>query len=94
MKTHKHSLVQVHLALAEFQVGDPEKGRAQFEEMLSKGPGRTDLWSVYIDAEAKIAEVDRARSLLERGVNLGLRGKRAKFMWQKYVQLEQRFGTE
>jgi rRNA biogenesis protein RRP5 len=54
VKAHKVPLVEVQLALAEFQVGRPEHGRSRFEEFISKDPQRTDLWSVYIDAEVKL----------------------------------------
>lgn len=36
-------------ALAEFRLGNPERGRSLFEGVLRNYPRRLDLWSVYLD---------------------------------------------
>ena len=36
-------------ALAEFKMGDAERGRGIFEGILRNYPKRLDLWSIYLD---------------------------------------------
>lgn len=40
-------------AQLEFQLGDAERAKAIFENMLSTYPKRTDVWSVFIDLTIK-----------------------------------------
>lgn len=42
-------------------VGDPERGRTLFENILRDWPKRTDIWSVYIDMTSKFQSIDEAR---------------------------------
>ena len=48
-------------AQMEFKLGEPERGKTMFENILSTYPKRTDLWSIYIDMVTKLKEIDAAR---------------------------------
>ena len=48
-------------AQMEFKLGEPERGKTMFENILSTYPKRTDLWSIYIDMVTKLKEIDGVR---------------------------------
>ena len=48
-------------AQMEFKLGEAERGKTMFENILSTYPKRTDLWSVYIDMVTKLGELDTSR---------------------------------
>jgi len=45
----------------EFKYGDADRGRTIFEGIVANYPKRVDLWSVYLDMEIRIAQVDVIR---------------------------------
>lgn len=45
----KHVKVISQVAIMEFKIGSPERGRTIFEGVVRNYPRRTDLWSVYLD---------------------------------------------
>jgi rRNA biogenesis protein RRP5 len=45
----------------EFKYGEPERGRTLFEGIVSHHPKRLDMWSIYLDMEAKHGDVSNAR---------------------------------
>ncbi|XP_053407461.1 protein RRP5 homolog [Mercenaria mercenaria] len=83
----------VKFAQMEFKHGEPERGKTMFENILSTYPKRTDLWSVYIDLVTKLGELDTARSLFNRVIQL-LSAKKVKFFFRKYLQFENKHGSE
>ncbi len=48
-------------AQMEFKLGEPERGKTMFENILNSYPKRTDLWSIYIDMTVKQADVSDVR---------------------------------
>ena len=48
----------------EFKFGELERGVTLFEALVSANTKRLDLWFVYIDMCAKMAQLQRARSVL------------------------------
>ena len=48
-------------AQLEYKMGEPERGKTMFENILSSYPKRTDLWSVYIDMTIKLADLSDVR---------------------------------
>ncbi|GMP76048.1 hypothetical protein CsSME_00032892 [Camellia sinensis var. sinensis] len=55
--------------------------------MLREYPKRTDLWSIYLDQEIRLGDVDVIRALFERATSLSLPPKRMKFLFKKYESL-------
>lgn len=89
---HIKFLTQV--AILEFKCGVPDRGRSIFEKILREFPRRRDLWSVYIDQEIRVGDVDLTRSLFERATSLSLPTKKMKFLFKKYLNYEKSLGDE
>ncbi|KAM7524627.1 hypothetical protein LguiA_014529 [Lonicera macranthoides] len=91
---HKHIKFISQTAILEFKCGVPDRGRSLFEGMLREYPKRTDLWSVYLDQEIRLGDVDLIRALFERAISLSLPPKKMKFLFKKYLQYESSLGDE
>ncbi|KAL3625500.1 hypothetical protein CASFOL_030954 [Castilleja foliolosa] len=91
---HKHIKFISQTAILEFKCGVADRGRAMFENMLREYPKRTDLWSVYLDQEIRLGEVDLIRALFERAISLSLPLKKMKFLFKKYLVYEKFIGDE
>ena len=90
----KHAKFLVAAGLAEFRIGDPERGRALLEGVLAAQPRRADVWNVYLDAEAKHGgDTLRARALFQRAVCCGLPPKRCKPLFKKFLAWERANGA-
>ncbi|XP_005094140.1 protein RRP5 homolog [Aplysia californica] len=89
-----HVEIITRFATLEFSHGDAERGRTMFENLIASYPGRTDLWSVYVDMVAKVGDTDGARHILERAVKQKLNSKKLSFLLQKFVRFEESYGTE
>ncbi|KAL9265746.1 rRNA biogenesis protein RRP5-like protein [Drosera capensis] len=89
---HIKFLTQV--AILEFKCGVPDRGRSIFEKILREFPRRRDLWSIYIDQEIRVGDVDLTRSLFERATSLSLPAKKMKFFFKKYLNYEKSLGDE
>ncbi|KAL4232346.1 Protein RRP5 [Mactra antiquata] len=89
-----HVEVITKFAQMEFKLGDQERGKSMFENLLSTYPKRTDLWSVYIDMLTKIGDHDATRSVYNRIIDEKLSAKKMKFFFKKYLQFEERYGTD
>lgn len=48
-------------AQLEYNLGDPERGRTIFEGIVDSHPKRWDLWSIYVDMEAKQRDIQHLR---------------------------------
>ena len=53
-------------AQLEYKLGEPERGKTLFEGMVDSHPKRWDLWSIYIDMEAGLKDVQSMRSVGNR----------------------------
>ncbi|MEO0336705.1 MAG: hypothetical protein AAF202_09930 [Pseudomonadota bacterium] len=63
--------------------------------VLQNYPKRTDVWSVYIDQETRLGELERCRSLFERASRSDeIPAKKMKFIFKKYLSFEQEHGDE
>lgn len=91
---HKHIKFISQTAILEFKSGVPDRGRSMFEGMLREFPKRTDLWSIYLDQEIRLGDMDVIRSLFERAISLSLPPKKMKFLFKKYLEYEKSFGDE
>ncbi|KAF9664808.1 hypothetical protein SADUNF_Sadunf16G0056600 [Salix dunnii] len=91
---HKHIKFISQTAIWEFKCGVADRGRTLFEEILREYPKRTDLWSVYLDQEIKLGDVDVIRALFERAISLSLPPKKMKFLFKKYLEFEKPLGDE
>ncbi|PSS21108.1 RRNA biogenesis protein [Actinidia chinensis var. chinensis] len=91
---HKHIKFLSQTAILEFKCGVPDRGRSMFEGMLREYPKRTDLWSVYLDQEIRLGDVDLIRALFERAISLSLPPKKMKFLFKKFLKYEKCVGDE
>ncbi|XP_044501490.1 rRNA biogenesis protein RRP5 [Mangifera indica] len=91
---HKHIKFISQTAILEFKTGVPDRGRSMFEGILREYPKRTDLWSIYLDQEIRLGDVDLIRSLFERATSLSLPPKKMKFLFKKYLEYEKSVGDE
>ncbi|KAM4852440.1 protein RRP5 homolog [Thomomys bottae] len=94
LPTKEHVDVIAKFAQLEFQLGDAERAKAIFENMLSTYPKRTDVWSVYIDMVIKHGSQKEVRDIFERVIHLSLAPKRMKFFFKRYLDYEKQYGTE
>nr|XP_004659438.2 protein RRP5 homolog isoform X1 [Jaculus jaculus] len=94
LPTKEHVDVIAKFAQLEFQLGDAERAKAIFENMLSTYPKRTDVWSVYIDMTIKHSSQKEVRDIFERVIHLSLAPKRMKFFFKRYLDYEKQHGTE
>ena len=90
----KHVKAISRAALLEFRAGSAERGRSMMEGVLRNYPKRLDLWSVYIDQEAKHGDAARVRALLERATSLALPPKKMKFLFRRWLEYERAHGDE
>lgn len=81
-------------AQMEFKYGEAERGKTMFENILVNYPRRTDLWSVYIDMVVKSGDLEGARLLFERVINLQMAMKKMKFFFKKFLDFEEKHGDE
>lgn len=91
---HKHIKFITQTAILEFKIGVADRGRSMFEGILREYPKRTDLWSIYLDQEIRLGDVDLIRGLFERAISLSLPPKKMKFLFKKYLEYEKSLGDE
>ncbi|KAK3789019.1 hypothetical protein RRG08_008342 [Elysia crispata] len=89
-----HVEVITKFATLEFSDGDAERGRTIFENLIASYPGRTDIWSVYVDMVAKCGDISGARDILDRAVKQKFGAKKLSFLIQKMIKFEGTHGTE
>ncbi|EKX47262.1 hypothetical protein GUITHDRAFT_69529 [Guillardia theta CCMP2712] len=88
----KHVKLIHKFATMEYKLGSAERGRTLMEGVVVSSPKRIDLWSVFVDLELKSGHVEAARQLLERAITLKLKGRQAKFLFKKMLELEKTHG--
>eukprot|EP00268_Persea_americana_P004314 TRINITY_DN1135_c1_g1_i2.p1 TRINITY_DN1135_c1_g1~~TRINITY_DN1135_c1_g1_i2.p1 ORF type:complete len:1393 (+),score=282.83 TRINITY_DN1135_c1_g1_i2:3381-7559(+) len=91
---NKHIKFISQAAILEFKCGVPDRGRSMFEGILREYPKRTDLWSIYLDQEIRVADAEVIRALFERATCLSLPPKKMKFLFKKYLEYEKSCGDE
>lgn len=57
-------------AQLEFKLGDAERGKTIFEGIVDSYPKRLDLWSIYIDFEAKQGDIQAVRCVFAFALRL------------------------
>lgn len=70
------------------------QGNKLFESIVQSYPSRTDIWSMFIDAELNASRIDQVRSLFTRVVALKLSTKKMKNFLQRFLKFEQKHGSE
>lgn len=81
-------------AILEFKCGVPDEGRSRFELILREYPKRTDLWSVYLDQEIRLGDIEVIRALFDRATCLTLPPKKMQFLFKKYLKFEKSLGED
>ncbi|KAG8985781.1 rRNA biogenesis protein rrp5 [Tulasnella sp. JGI-2019a] len=94
LEKRKHLKTITRFALLEYQLGDAERGKTIFEGIIDSHPKRLDLWVVYMDQEAKLANIDTLRNLYGRLFTQKLSAKKAKFFFKKWLETERSIGNE
>ncbi len=86
--------VSSKFAQLEFSLGEPERGKSIFENIVRDFPSRTDQWMVYADMLIKSEQLEAARDLFQRMISLGLAPKKMKSLFKKYWEFEQLHGDQ
>jgi rRNA biogenesis protein RRP5 len=82
-------------ATLEFQSphGDRERGRTVFEGLIDLWPKRTELWDAYVALErGPRGSEENARRLFGRMAGLKMGKRRARFVFKKWVDFEEKAG--
>lgn len=98
----KHIRATVKFAQFEFRNGHAARGATVFEQLLQNNSQKTDIWSVYFDETIKAytppvsesVDLETVRKLFERAVSLKLKAFKMKFFFKRWLDFEQRFGTD
>ncbi|KAJ2999616.1 rRNA biogenesis protein rrp5 [Globomyces sp. JEL0801] len=85
----KHIKMITKFGQLEYKFGEVERGRTVFEGLMTSYPKKADLWSVYLDMEVKVGDIDVCRRLFEQILQLKWSTKKMK----KYLDFEKRKGT-
>jgi rRNA biogenesis protein RRP5 len=90
VEQHQHRALTSKFGALEFQSpnGDAERGRTIFEGLLSTFPKKFDLWDMYVDLEKSHSNHENARVLFERMSKTKMKKRRAKFVFKKWLELE------
>ncbi|KAK8220149.1 rRNA biogenesis protein rrp5 [Zalaria obscura] len=96
----EHRLLTARFAGLEFkeQNGDAERGRTIFEGIVAEWPKWTQGWDMWVDLEkARVAAdgedaKDRVRALYERLAKLKMKKRRARFVFKKWLEFEEKEG--
>lgn len=101
----KHKLVTAKFAALEFRTesGDAERGRTIFEGLMSEWSKWTAGWDMWVDIErSRVKKVEgadaqeavqRVRQLYERISQAGMKKKRAKFVFKRWLEFEEAYGS-
>ncbi|XP_046478494.1 rRNA biogenesis protein RRP5 [Neodiprion pinetum] len=93
LPAHQHVDLMVRFAQLENKYGDKERAQTLFEKILSSYPKRVDVWSAYVDALIKSADIPIARQVLERAAAQTLPARKMKTIFKKYIAFEEHHGT-
>ncbi|KAF2088033.1 nucleic acid-binding protein [Saccharata proteae CBS 121410] len=92
--TPMHRHLTAKFAALEFQSpnGDPERGRTIFEGLLATWPKRWDLWDMFLALEMVHGTQEGVRGLWERMSKMGMKKRRARYVFGKWAEWEQKSG--
>ncbi|CAH1239583.1 PDCD11 [Branchiostoma lanceolatum] len=89
-----HVQVISRFAVMEFKLGDVERGRTMFENILSNYPRQVSIWSVYLEMLIKTGDLDQVRVAFDRVTALNLSTKNMKGFFKRYLEFEKKHGDE
>ncbi|KAH7691408.1 S1 RNA binding domain containing protein [Aphelenchoides avenae] len=89
-----HVMVLSRFAQLEYKYGDAERGKTMFEKILHTYTKKTDVWSVYVDMVLKHEGIDEARKVFERAVTCGMNAHKARTLFKKWMDAEEKYGDE
>ncbi|USW50057.1 Putative rRNA biogenesis protein Rrp5 [Septoria linicola] len=105
--TNEHRLLTAKFAALEFRSasGDAERGRTIFEGLLAEWPKWSSGWDMWVDIErsrissqedgdAKVEALEKTRALFERLAQQPMKKRRAKFVFKKWLEFENKEGKE
>ena len=103
--TNEHRLLTAKFAGLEFRSssGDPERGRTIFESLVSEWPKWSSGWDMWVDletsrlahtetGEVKTEAKEKIRALYDRMVAQKTKKRRAKFVFKRWLEFEEREG--
>ncbi|EJT49659.1 rRNA processing-related protein [Trichosporon asahii var. asahii CBS 2479] len=88
----KHVQMLEQFALLELKYGQAERAKTLFEQLVSRYPKRLDVWNVYVDQLTKLGDIAAARNLIQGALGRKLTMKRAKFIFKKWLAVENKIG--
>ncbi|KAL4069766.1 hypothetical protein V8B97DRAFT_2051647 [Scleroderma yunnanense] len=94
LEKRKHIKTIAKFAQLEYKLGDPERGRTIFEGIVDSHPKRWDLWSIYMDKEAKQKDIQHLRNIFNRVLSIKMTSHTAKSFFKKWLDLERKIGDE
>ncbi|KAJ3740306.1 hypothetical protein EV360DRAFT_57996, partial [Lentinula raphanica] len=94
LEKRKHLKTISRFAQLEYKFGESERGKTLFEGIVDSHPKRWDMWSVYMDMEARQADLQSLRNLFDRVLRLKMTNHKAKTFFKKWLDLERRLGDE
>eukprot|EP00058_Branchiostoma_floridae_P028374 XP_002613865.1 hypothetical protein BRAFLDRAFT_119888 [Branchiostoma floridae] len=89
-----HVQVISRFAVMEFKLGDVERGRTMFENILSNYPKQVSIWSVYLEMLIKTGDMDQVRLAFDRVTALHLSTKNMKGFFKRYLEFEKKHGDD
>ena len=84
----QHLPMTLHYAGCLYKFGKCEEARNLFDEVLKSLPKRKDIWFVYCDKETKYGNVDKARKIYERMIEVDFKRNALKSVMKKYLTFE------
>lgn len=90
----KHVQMLEQFALLELRYGQAERAKTLFEQLVSRYPKRLDVWNVYVDQLTKLGDIAAARNLIQGALQRKLTMKRAKFIFKKWLAVENKIGDK
>jgi len=86
--------ISAKFAQLEFKYGDQERGKTMYEKLVSTYPKRNDIWRSYADQLTRIGDIPATRALYTRISTLGLKAKKMKPLFAKWLEFETTYGSE
>ncbi|XP_060651092.1 uncharacterized protein LOC132787803 [Drosophila nasuta] len=74
--------------------GDNAMAQTLLDDIVTSYPKRIDIWNLYVDLLVKCSLIDSARNVLERAVLQKLPPNKMLVIYKKYLEFEQKHGTE
>ncbi|KAH8312068.1 hypothetical protein KR044_009241 [Drosophila immigrans] len=92
----KNEHITCIVAFAKIYAEHEDHAMAQtlLDDVVTSYPKRIDIWILYVDMLAKCSLIDSARNVLERAVLQKLAPNKMLVIYKKYLEFEQKHGTE